>query len=524
MNHRFRNWWRQSKPKWWKGPSSQKPEPTPRAPAMKVTASVVEFFRGKNRKNTHTAPYHLPTYAPGVLPSGATTMAMDEAPDGVGQVFRYANGLALNEGLAFIGYAALAELTQRPEYRLPSEVMAEEMTRKWIVVKAKGDGDKAKRIEELTEALKVFKLREVFRDATEIDGFMGLSFIHIDLGTSDDAAEMATRLILDKAKIAKGSLKGFTVIDPLWCAPTTYNSSNPLKPDFYKPQMWFVMGMEVHVTRLLPIVSRPVPDILKPAYNFGGMSLSQMLMPYVRNWIRTRQSVSDLLNAFTVFVLETNMQAVLQDGGPAELDHRLELFATIRDNLGLMAVDKEGEALSNVSAPLGTLDKLQAQTQEHMAAVAREPFTKLFGITPTGLNATTDGEERSFYDTIHGRQERLYTDPLTICLKVIQLHLWGEIDPDLYFEYLPLWELDEAGKAAVEKTKADTDAVLIADGTISNEESRERLSRDHASPYHGLTGPAPEMPEAAPPDLEDPTEQIDKQAESGSESGANSGV
>lgn len=527
--NRLDRWWRQARPSWWSGPAP-KPEPKVRIEPkpMKIRQSTVDHFRGKRPAAIErTNPFKMPTYPPGVLPDGKSTMAMDSAPNAqINAAFGFAGRDFWGQGPGFMGYPYLAELTQIPEYRLPSEVMAEEMTRKWIVIKATGDTDKTERVKQLTAAMKRFKLRETFRDATVLDGTMGIGFIHIDLGTSEDPAEMATRLIINKSKIAKGSLKGFTVVDPTWCAPTQYNTTNPLMPDFYKPQIWFAMGMQVHATRFLPIISRPLPDILKPAYNFGGLSLSQMLKPCVDNWLRTRRSVGDLLNAFTVFTLETTMQATLMDGGPEEMDKRLALFALIRDNLGLMAIDKETEALSNVSAPLGTLDKLQAQSQEHQSAVTRIPLVKQFGITPSGLNASSDGEIRVFYDSVHGRQERLYDDPLKICLDVIQLNEWGEIDPDLTFEFVSLWELDEAGKSAVQKTKADTDAVLAQEGAIGPDDIRKRVAGDPESPYHGLNGDAPGVPEGEEAEVNeaDPSEQIDKQAEGGSETGANSGV
>jgi hypothetical protein len=48
------------------------------------------------------------------------------------------------------------------------------------------------------------------------------------------------------------------------------------------------MSREVHRSRLLTFIGRELPDILKPAYAFGGLSMSQMLKPYVDNRLRSR--------------------------------------------------------------------------------------------------------------------------------------------------------------------------------------------------------------------------------------------
>lgn len=526
---RFQRWWRSARPKWWAGdPPAEPLRPARIEPRLPIRVSVSALasvsHKAPHRDPAYLNPWRPRPYPPGTLPEGATRLAMDET---AGEV----SGWAANfhgmwaEGIGFMGYPYLAELTQRPEYRRPCEIIAEEMTRKWIRLKCTGETDKSAKIRQLDDALKRYSLREKFHDTILQDGFFGLSFLYIDLGNSNDAPEQLTPLALRPEKIAKGSLKGFTLVDPTWTAPNRYNSNEPWRPDFYKPTTWFLMGQQFHRSRLLITMSRPVPDLLKPAYNMGGLSLSQMMKPYVDNWLRTRQSVSDLIQAFTVFVLETDMSAVLSGDGGAGMADRFQYFADVRANLGLMAVDKDREALTNISAPLGTLDHLQAQAQEHQAAVAGLPLIKMFGLTPSGLNATADNEIRVLYDMIHARQERVMGDNLTTALKVIQLSEFGEIDPEIEYEFVELWQLDAAGAAAVQKTRADTAAVLMQEGVISPEDERKRQASDPDSQYHGLEGEAPGVPdEGAEANLDDPSERIVNRGEEGSESGANSGV
>ena len=210
----------------------------------------------------------------------------------------------------------------------------------------------------------------------------------------------------------------------MWTYPTQYNSNNPLKPDWYNPQMWFVMATEIDVSRLLKFVGREVPDMLKPAYSFGGLSLTQMAKPYVDNWLNIRQSVADIIQAFSVFVLGTNLAETLTPGGE-QLFARADLFNNIRDNRGLMMIDKDTEQFANVAAPLGTLDALQAQAQEHMASVSRIPLVKLLGISPHGLNATAEPELRAFYDHIHAYQEKFFSPNLRRVIASAQLRSGG---------------------------------------------------------------------------------------------------
>jgi uncharacterized protein len=262
--------------------------------------------------------------------------------------------------------------------------------------------------------------------------------------------------------------------------PTTFNTTDPLRPDFYRPNAWNVMGQGVHDSRMLTFIGRPVPDILKPFYAYGGLSVVQMAKPYVDNWVRTRESVSDLLASFSQSgVKGIDMIDALASGNLDDLFNRIDVYNNLRDNRGFMALMGD-EEFFNVSTQLGTLDKLQAQAQEQMASVSGIPLVKLLGVTPSGLNASSDGEVRVFYDMIHAYQEKIFAQPLRKALDLVMLSEFGEIDESISFLFEPLWQMSDAEKAdvALKKTQAlmtaepilPTDTVLrelreMADGT-----------------------------------------------------------
>lgn len=448
------------------------------------------------------------TYQPieGVVPAGKQTavLAMDDMP--YNSVFAM-NGTGLYG--TFLGYPILAELAQLPEYRKMVGTLADEMTRKWIKLVSTGDTDQSQRIKDLSAALTKFQVRERFREATEHDGFFGRGQIFIRIkkpgggSATNDLREMKLPLLIDARKIAKDSLEGFTVVEPMWTYPALYNSTDPLAPTFYRPDAWFVMGKTIHQSRFLMLTARPVPDMLKAVYSFGGVSLSQLAMPYVNNWLRTRDSVSDLVHSFSTSGLATNMQAELSDGdsgafgidvaGCGNVVDRAKLFNLLRDNRGMMILDKESEEFFQFNTPLGGLDALQAQSQEQMAAVSSIPLVKLLGITPAGLNANSDGEIRVFYDYIHSQQEKVFRDPLKKLIDIVQLSEFGNIDPDITFIFEPLYQLSDLEKSAVRKADADADSVLVQAAIIAPDDARQRLIDDPESPYHGMDMSEPDL-------------------------------
>ena len=114
------------------------------------------------------------------------------------------------------------------------------------------------------------------------------------------------------------------------------------------------------------------------------------------------------------------------------------------------------------------------------------PLVKLLGVTPSGLNASSEGEIAVYYDYIKALQENILRDPLDKVLKLVQLHLFGETDDNITFEFVPLAQMDESQLATIRKSDSDRDVAYIQAGVISAEEVRGRLASDTDSGYNGI--------------------------------------
>jgi uncharacterized protein len=460
---------------------------------------------------------------PGVLPKNvsASKLAMDEwGYSDAGMSSYLGNGLgnygasSYIEGQQFLGYSVLAVLAQRAEYRVVTETLAADMTREWIRFESakNAEEDKTDKIAELEDYLDQLQLKSAMKQSIEYDGFQGRGQIYLDFGTDiqevganqAEQEELRTSIgngrdEVSKLKIKHMGLKKLIPIEPMWTYPYQYNASQPLRPDWYRPTTWFVMGTEVHRTRLVTFVGRPVPDLLKPAYSFGGLSMTQMIKPYVDLWLRDRTSASDLLNTFSTLVLLTTLDVTTMSQASGDvLWERIQTFNALRDNMGLLVLNKTTEDFKNVSASLGGISELVGQAQEHISSAAQIPTAKLLGIQPAGLNADSEGIIRLYYDRIKATQESLIRAPITNIVDIAQVALWGKVDNEINFVFNDLWQLDEAGKGGVQLTKAQIIETDIASGIITAEEGRRARAADKDSPYSSLNldeGGAPGMQE-----------------------------
>lgn len=445
-----------------------------------------------------------PKLMPAVVPAGQTAaVAMDSCQS----IYDYSStGIPSFYG-SFMGYPALAAMSQSSDYRAVAETTATEMTREWgrfkiddpdadqgsnlgpaelekfkLEKEAKADA-RQKKINQINDAFEAYGIRDLVRRAVEVELGMGRAQIYIKLDHKNDSLPF----VMDKVGVKKGALKGFRLIEPMWSTPSAYNAYDPTEADFYVPAKWFVLGKEVHADRLMTLVMRPVPDMLKPAYNFGGISMFQLMKPYVERYQRTADSVAQIVQAFSLTMLSTDMSSILADGGSdAGLWLRAGIFNRYRENTGLMMLDKESEEISQINTPLSGLPELLTKSQEQMAGPSHTPLVKLLGVTPSGLNSNSDGEIRVYYDYIMAQNEAHVRPMVKTFSDLIQLDLFGEIDPAITWEFNPLYQLTDKELAEVQEINGRNIKQLVEANVVSPQEGRQVLSKDEQSPFSGI--------------------------------------
>ena len=411
---------------------------------------------------TAFTPYQPP---PGVVPEGyerPAPLGIDSASTGMADIASWAMTQTASQpswmadGLGFLGYPTLAQMAQRAEFRKPCDVIAREATREWISLSTHNPtdhtptsipSDPKARLHALEVEMKRLNVRELLHQQILDSLLYGIGHIWLNMADTPRTTYGQTLpLPLTSNGVRKGTLAGLKTIEPVWTTPNAYNADSPLQDDYYRPRNWWVQGCLVHRDRLISMVPYGVSDLFKPSFNFGGMSLTQQLRPYVHNFLRTRNSISNITANFSRLVLKTDMGSLMATGTGDEADPttsitgRASFMQKISEGQDIIVADHQNEDVSVVATPLTGLADLQAQAMEAMASIPGIPLVKLFGITPNGLNASSAGEIRVFYDEIAAFQEAHMRPVLNRLLTLIQLNLWGETDPALEITFNPLWQ------------------------------------------------------------------------------------
>lgn len=392
----------------------------------------------------------------------------------------------------FLGYGYLTGLAQNGLIRAGCEMIVDEMVEKGITLTTKGnndpDTDKQAKLDRLNELITKINLLPTLRKAVSISKYYGGSLVYMDFDGIDTASEnLLNPLILTKNELRGKKLRRLKVIEPYNLSPGQYNAADPLQEYYFKPRYWFVMGKAVDASRFLPPVQEnELPTILRPAYNFFGIPLAQIVLDAVAHFTECREAEARLLTKFSLTVFKTNLNEQLFSGGDwSQIDNRVNNFVQYRSNDGVMLIDKESEDIDIKSTSLAGVKDIVSQAMEIVAAYFNEPVTKMWGLTPSGFN-TGESDLNNHYDHIASQQEKQLRDQIEYVLKVLQVQEWGEIDNEITFTFNPLSEEKEESIATVNKIKAETQQIYISNGVISPDEGRECLKADPKSGFNNL--------------------------------------
>ncbi len=444
------------------------------AKEKKTLSFKSEFIR---QNDIITSPY-LHAQSLGKSTQNEHCLALDSAlPDDFYNFASLYNDIG-HEGASFRGYPFLEKISQNALISAGVETLADEMTRKFIQLQhAKGmdiDNIKAQeQIEAINSDIKHFQVRDVFRQAVEKIGYYGGCLVFIDNGTPKNL--LHTPLLLDKSTFKVNSLKALHIVDPVNCSPGSYNSTEPLKADYFIPRTWWVQGQEVHASRFLYFVGKEAPLLYKPSYNFFGVPISQLAWDYIVHFTQSREAAARLLTKFSLTAIKTNMSGALAGDGTAALDARLSYFVEKQNNNGIFAIDKEQEDLMKLDTSLSGCTEIVGQALELLATVFRIPAVKLLGISPSGFNASGQSDIHNFYDYCASMQIKYLDVNMYILLKILQLNRYAHIDESLTFSWLPLGEEEQKMQVEVDKIRTDTILAQYDKGLISKEEAIKSL-------------------------------------------------
>jgi phage-related protein (TIGR01555 family) len=236
-------------------------------------------------------------------------------------------------------------------------------------------------------------------------------------------------------------------------------------PEFYPIGFVTPLGVtevrEVHHTRIIELHGNKIPAgatrHLSQEQRYWGLSALQNVDEYLRIVGGSIKSIGNLLYEFSVGKYKlADLDDILNlPNGNELIRKRMEVMDTTRSVFNSMFFGKDDDFVrENVS--FAGVPQVLYNIFMLVSACTGYPITRLFGVSPAGLNSTGEGDMRNYYDMVRSMQK---SDAEPIIVRLVEIiSEWKGIE-EPYIKWRPLQQLTEKEQAEMDKMKADTESV-----------------------------------------------------------------
>jgi phage-related protein (TIGR01555 family) len=235
-------------------------------------------------------------------------------------------------------------------------------------------------------------------------------------------------------------------------------------PEFYPISFATALGTtevrEVHHTRIIELHGNKIPAgatrHLSQEQRYWGLSVLQNVDEYLKIVGSSIGSIGHLLHEFSVGKYKlADLDNILDlPGGEERIKKRMEVMDLMRSVFHSEYFDKDDDFVRENVSFTGVPEVLY-NIFMLVSACTGYPITRLFGVSPAGLNSTGEGDMRNYYDMVRSLQKS-EAEPVVVRLVEIISEWKGIEEP--YIKWRPLQQLTEKEQAEMDKLKAETES------------------------------------------------------------------
>ena len=215
----------------------------------------------------------------------------------------------------------------------------------------------------------------------------------------------------------------------------------------------------VHYSRVIEIKGIEIPSseasLIPMEFRYWGLSVFQRIQDRLKELGSSFSSLANLLNELTIgkYKYKDLAQIMASDEGGELVQKRLQAMDLMKSVFHSVLLDTD-ESFERDTLSFSGVSDVMYQFMMMTSAATGYPMTKLFGISPGGLNSTGDADMYQYYDMVKARQESDLLPILDRLIKIISE--WQKIpEPEIVFN--PLEQMTEKEQAELEAKKADSE-------------------------------------------------------------------
>lgn len=226
---------------------------------------------------------------------------------------------------------------------------------------------------------------------------------------------------------------------------------------FYTGNDFFTV--RVHYSRVIELHGVEIPtsqdSIIPREFRYWGLSVFQRIQDRLKDLAASFGSLSNLFHELTIgkYKYKDLAEIMASKDGEKLVQNRLQAMDMMKSSFHSILMDIDEDFVRDTIS-FGGVSEVLYQFMMMTSASTGYPMTKLFGISPGGLNSTGDSDMYQYYDMVRAKQQ---TELLPIIERLVHIiSQWQKIpEPKIVFN--PLEQMTEKEQAELEEKKAQTE-------------------------------------------------------------------
>ena len=352
------------------------------------------------------------------------------------------------------------------------DVVADDMTRAGVDIRGDMEPTQVEAIEQAATLFNIWpQVSDTIKWARLYGGAIAVMLI--------DGQDPKTPLRLDT--IGRDQFKGLLVLDRWMVEPSLNDLVTEVGPDLGNPKYYDVTAdapalprMRVHYSRCLRLEGIRLPYYQRMMENLWGISIIERLYDRMIAYDSASTGAAQLVyRAYLRVYKIDSMREIIAAGGPGEANllRFVDFMRRTQSIEGITLIDGKDDLAAMAQPSFAGLSDAMISFGQQVAGALQIPLTRLFGQSPTGMNATGESDLRTYYDGIKQQQHRWLAVPLTRVYKAIAKSLGVKLPSGFALDFRSLWVLSDQDKAGIASTDSATIVNEFNSGIISQEEA-----------------------------------------------------
>ncbi len=360
------------------------------------------------------------------------------------------------------------------------DVIPSDMLKNWITITTEVDPELLKRVDlELRRTQLIEKIKHGLKWGRLYGGAIGIMVIK---GQGNNLSEP-----LDTERMVPGDFCGLLIFDR-WngVEPSMTLVDDITDPEYGMPAYYTVTdtvsgrSVSVHYSRVVRFTGDELPFWEGQSEQLWGASVIESVFEELKKRDNVSWNIAQLTFMASLRVLKMNdlgqMLAASDEASQKELYNTIQAQNWLMSNMGLQVIDA-ADGIESHQYTFGGLSEVYQQFMMDISGAAQIPATKLFGRSPSGMNATGESDLQNYYEMIGQEQESKLRPILNKILPVLCMSVFGAVPDDLDFDFDPVSEPSDQERSDLAKSGTENVVAALNAGLVSKRTALKELKQ-----------------------------------------------